>query len=476
MALSQDAPSVGETEEKSETAPFGPWLQHSVLVVDDEEGMRSFLSRALASRCGLVETAATAEEAARLAERYHFDVIVLDIALPGKSGVEWLHDLREGGFLGDVVLITAFADIETAISALRGGASDFILKPFRLDQILNSIQRCFERARLARENYVLKRQVRELAGVEGLVGVSEAIRQISALIQRIAPMPSTVLLEGESGTGKEVAARALHRLSPRAGRPFVPVNCAAIPSTLIETELFGHVKGAFTDARSDRNGLFYYAQGGTLFLDEIGELPLPMQTKLLRVLEERVIRPVGSEREVPVDVRIIAASNRSLAPEVAAGRFRQDLFYRLDVVNIVLPPLRDRPEDVPVLARHFIEQLAPQLGVPPLPVTPEVARRLMAYSWPGNARELRNLVERALILGHFPPDRTASREAPVAAVPDPIAAAPLDATLEEVEKAHILRVLAAVGGNKSEAARRLGVSRKTLERKCALWEVHCPEP
>jgi DNA-binding NtrC family response regulator len=306
--------------------------------------------------------------------------------------------------------------------------------------------------------------------------VSAAIREVSALIQRIAPMPSTVLIEGESGTGKEVAARALHRLSPRAGRPFVPVNCAAIPSALIETELFGHVKGAFTDARSDRNGLFYYAQGGTLFLDEIGELPLPMQTKLLRVLEELKIRPVGSEREVPVDVRIIAASNRSLAPEVAAGRFRPDLFYRLDVVNIVLPPLRDRPEDVPVLARHFIGQLAPQLGVPPLPVTPELARRLMAYSWPGNARELRNLVERALILGHFPPDRTASREAPVAAVPDPIAATPLDTTLDEVEKAHILRVLESVRGNKSEAARRLGVSRKTLERKCALWEVHCPEP
>ena len=470
MALSEAVPSVGE-EDRQESVRFGPWLQHSVLVVDDEEGMRSFLSRALASRCGLVETAATAEEAARLAERYHFDVIVLDIALPGKSGVEWLHDLREGGFLGDVVLITAFADIETAISALRGGASDFILKPFRLDQILNSIQRCFERARLARENYVLKRQVRELAGVEGLVGVSAAIREVSALIQRIAPMPSTVLIEGESGTGKEVAARALHRLSPRAGRPFVPVNCAAIPSTLIETELFGHVKGAFTDAKSDRNGLFYYAQGGTLFLDEVGELPLPMQSKLLRVLEELKIRPVGSERELPVDVRIIAASNRSLAPEVAAGRFRSDLFYRLDVVNVTLPPLRDRPEDVPVLARHFIEQLAPQLGVPPLPVTSDVALRLMAYSWPGNARELRNLVERALILGHFPPDRTVSREAPVATVSHPTAGAPLDATLEQVEKSHILRVLEAVRGNKSEAARRLGVSRKTLERKCALWEA-----
>jgi DNA-binding NtrC family response regulator len=476
LALSQATPALGEEAEKRETARFGPWLQHSVLVVDDEEGMRSFLSRALAGRCGLVETAVSADEAARLVERYHFDVIVLDIALPGKSGVEWLHELRDASFAGDVVLITAFADIETAISALRAGAADFILKPFRLDQILNSIQRCFERARLTRENYVLKRQVRELAGVDGLVGVSEAIREVSELIQRIAPMPSTVLIEGESGTGKEVAARALHRLSPRSGRPFVPVNCAAIPSSLLETELFGHVKGAFTDARSDRNGLFYYAQGGTLFLDEVAELPLAMQTKLLRVLEERVIRPVGSEREVPVDVRIIAASNRNLAPEVAAGRFRQDLFYRLDVVNITLPPLRDRPEDVPVLARHFIDQLAPQLGVAPLPVTPDLARRLMAYSWPGNARELRNLVERALILGYFPPDRGASPVAPVAAADQGGDAAPLGATLDEVEKTHILRVLECVRGNKSEAARRLGVSRKTLERKCALWEVQCPEP
>jgi DNA-binding NtrC family response regulator len=473
MALSQ-AERPAEDAATRPSAAFGPWPQHSVLVVDDEDGMRSFLSRALGTRCGLVETAADAEEAARLVERYHFDLIVLDIALPGKSGVEWLHDLRDSGFLGDVVLITAFADIETAISALRAGASDFILKPFRLDQILNSIQRCFERARLARENYVLKRQVREFSGVEGLVGVSEDIREISALIQRVAPLPSTVLIEGESGTGKEVAARALHRLSPRSGRPFVPVNCSAIPASLIETELFGHVKGAFTDARADRNGLFYYAQGGTLFLDEVGELPLAMQTKLLRVLEERVIRPVGSEREVPVDVRIIAASNRGLALEVEAGRFRQDLFYRLDVVNITLPPLRDRPEDVPVLARHFIERLAPQLGVPALPVTPDIARRLMTYGWPGNARELRNLVERALILGHFPPDRSAAAKTPAVAAAAAGDATPVDATLDAVEKAHILRVLASVGGNKSEAARRLGVSRKTLERKCLLWESLAP--
>jgi len=231
------------------------------------------------------------------------------------------------------------------------------------------------------------------------------------------------------------------------------------------------VKGAFTDARADRNGLFHYAQGGTLFLDEIGDLPLAMQTKLLRVLEERRIRPVGSEREIAVDVRIVAASNRDLAPEVSAGRFRQDLFYRIDVVKLVVPPLRERPEDVLVMARHFVDQLARQLGVPPLAIVPDVAQRLMAYSWPGNARELRNLIERALILGYFPVDSLPMPEANPAGIADALAALPADCTLEQVEKEHILRVLERVRGNKSEAARRLGVSRKTLERKCALWDA-----
>ena len=471
MDASHAAPSAAEEAKPSEGGSFGPWPQHAVLIVDDEEGMRSFLARALSSRCGLVETAASAEEAAPLVERYYFDLIVLDVALPGRTGVDWLRELRTAGFAGDVILITAFADIETAIHALRAGASDFILKPFRLDQILNAVKHCFDRARLARENYVLNREVRERSGVDGLVGGSAAIRQLSAMIQRIAPLPSTVLIEGESGTGKEVAARALHRLSPRSGRPFVPVNCAAIPATLIESELFGHVKGAFTDARADRNGLFYYAQGGTLFLDEIGDLPLAIQTTLLRVLEERKIRPVGSEREVPVDVRILAASNRDLVPEVTAGRFRQDLFYRIDVVKLAIPPLRQRPEDVPVLARHFVVQLAQQLGVPPLPITGDIARRLMTYSWPGNARELRNLVERALIHGYFPMEGLPAPGPDPAGTADAPGAVSIEATLEQVEKQHILRVLESVDGNKSEAARRLGVSRKTLERKCAIWDA-----
>ena len=302
------------------------WQAHSVLVVDDEEGMRNFLERTLARRCGMVQSAADAEHAAALMARLHFDLLILDIALPGKSGIEWLHELREHGYTGDVILVTAFADMETAIDALRGGASDFILKPFRVDQILNSIKRCFERARLTRENFVLRRELAGLAADPiGLVGHSAAIEQLRAMVRRVGQMPSTVLLQGESGTGKEIVARALHQTSPRAQRPFVPVNCAAIASELIESELFGHVKGAFTGASESRNGLFYYAHGGTLFLDEISELPLALQTRLLRVLEERKLRPVGSEREVPVDVRIIAATNRKLAAEVKAGRFREDL-------------------------------------------------------------------------------------------------------------------------------------------------------
>ncbi len=453
----------------SKAEEFGNWQGFSVLIVDDEAGMRSFLERALTSRCGLVESVGSVEAAAGLQARVHFDLIILDIALPGKSGIEWLNELRENGFAGDVVLITAFADMEMAINALRGGASDFILKPFRLDQMLNSIKRCFERSRLTRENFVLRRA---LAGhgaqVTGLIGHSEPVRQLRAMIQRIAPMPSTVLLTGESGTGKEVLARALHQTSPRAQRPFVPVNCAAISADLIESELFGHVKGAFTGATEGRNGLFYYAHGGTLFLDEISELPLPMQTKLLRVLEERKVRPLGSEQEVPVDVRIIAATNRDLPAEVTAGRFRQDLFFRLAVVELPLPPLRQRLEDIPDLAQHFMAALCSQLGVAPLPVTHAEVQRLSAYAWPGNVRELKNYVERSLILGSFP--ALGSLPAvPASFLPDG------ELTLAEVEKRHALAMLERTEGNKSEAARRLGISRKTLERKCADWARGGPE-
>ena len=450
----------------SDVAPLNeaPWKHYSVLVVDDEPGMVSFLQRALTSRCGVVDTAGSVEQAEPLLRRRLYDLIVLDIALPGRSGIDWLHQLRDEGYAGDVVLMTAYADLDTAIDALRAGAADFLLKPFSLAQVLNAIQRCFERSRLLRENFVLRREVSERAAdVEGIVGQSDVMLAACERLKRIAPTPATVLLTGESGTGKEVAARALHRMSNRAAASFVPVNCAAIASELIESELFGHVKGAFTGAQQSREGLFYYARGGTLFLDEIGELPAAAQAKLLRVLEERRIRPVGSEQEIPVDVRVIAATNRDLKAEVAAQRFRQDLYYRLQVVEVTLPPLRERPDDLPLLVEHFISQLAPYLDVPRLELDGRTLNRMAAYDWPGNVRELRNFVERSLILGWFDlgPEPKASA----------VAAGSTDESLESVEKRHILAVLGACDGNKSEAGRRLGVSRKTLDRKCQAWGV-----
>ncbi|NUO88277.1 MAG: sigma-54-dependent Fis family transcriptional regulator, partial [Cupriavidus sp.] len=351
------------SERQSNAADTDHWQRRTILVVDDEAGMRSFLSRALEGKVDAVLTADSAEAGAALLEQRHVDLILLDVALPGASGVEWLKALRAAGNPADVILMTAFADMETAIEALRSGAADFIVKPFRVDQMLNAIRRCFDRARLARENYLLRRELDQYTIHKHVVGNSEAMRKVMALVARVAPMPSTVLVTGESGTGKEVVARELHRLSGRQGQ-FVPLNCGAMAPELIESELFGHARGAFTGAAGARHGLFLYADGGTLFLDEISELPLPMQAKLLRVIEDRRIRPLGTEREMVVDVRIVAACNRNLAQEVAAGRFRQDLYYRLDVVSIAIPPLRTRPEDIVPLAGHFSEQLSAQLGLP----------------------------------------------------------------------------------------------------------------
>lgn len=454
-----------------------PWPV-AVLVVDDEPGMLNFLGRALEGRCAGGAEAVVAVESAEAGERClrrrRFDLVILDISLPGKSGIEWLKELRAGGFAGEVILMTAFADLDTAIEALRAGASDLILKPFRLPQMMVAVQRAVERSALLRENFVLRRELKDReTGVAGLIGRSSAIANVCALLRRLAPTPSNVLLTGESGTGKEIAARALHSLSGRAG-PFVPVNCAAIAAELIESELFGHVRGAFTNAATNRDGLFHYARGGTLFLDEVSELPLAMQAKLLRVLEERKIRPVGGEQEIGVDVRVVAATNRSLDVAVADGRFRQDLYYRLHVVEIALPPLRDRLEDLPDLTEHFNQQMALRLGLPPVEVPPWVSAQMARYDWPGNVRELKNMVERAILLGGFDccvlpevPEEMASEQA----VSDGDAPSGAELLLETVERKHVMGVLGLVGGNKSEAARRLGVSRKTLERRCAEWGV-----
>jgi DNA-binding NtrC family response regulator len=451
-------------DETTTGTPAAPWQQYSVLIVDDEPGMQSFLQRALSTRCEVADCAGSVEQARPMFERRRYDLIVLDISLPGSSGMDWLLELRQEGYAGDVVLMTAYADLDTAIDALRAGAADFLLKPFSLAQVLNTIQRCFERSRLARENFVLRREVStNSVDIEGLVGQSEAMLKVCERLKRIAPTPATVLISGESGTGKEVVARALHRMSQRAGGSFVPINCAAISADLIESELFGHVKGAYTGAAQSREGLFYYARGGTLFLDEISELPLAAQAKLLRAIEEKRIRPVGSAQEIAIDVRVIAATNRDLKTEVATQRFRSDLYYRLQVLEVMLPPLRDRPEDIPLLVAHFMTQLTPSLGVPPLSPDPRTLARLADYDWPGNVRELRNLIERSLILGWF--DIGTDPEIGVGVTPG------CTETLEAVEKRHILAVLSACEGNKSEASRQLGISRKTMDRKCQAWGI-----
>ncbi|AEG94163.1 candidate response regulator, NtrC [Ramlibacter tataouinensis TTB310] len=435
--------------------------------MDDEQGMRNFLVKTLVPRCHFVMDAGSAEEAAELLRGHHVDLVILDISLPGKSGVAWLKELREHGFSGEVILITAFADLDTAIEALRAGASDFILKPFRVPQILNSVKHCYERSRLKRENYILRRgQPADVMQRGGLVGASPVMERLSQSIRRIASVHSTVLLQGESGTGKELVARALHGLSSRAQGPFVPVNCASMSPELIESELFGHAKGAFTGAAKARDGLFYYAQGGTLFLDEVAELPLPLQATLLRALEDLKIRPVGSQQLLPVNVRIIAATNRSLAQEVAAGRFRKDLYYRLQVVELTLPPLREHKQDIPQLVAHFMSQLAPALGAEPLAISEAEMAFLMQYDWPGNVRELRNLVERSLILGTL--NVSALYAQPAAAQ---LAPSGQPTPLHLLEKQHILAVLESVHGDKTRAAQLLGISRRTLERRVAEWSA-----
>ena len=447
-----------------------PWPHAAILVVDDEPGIQHFLEKTLAPRTsGRVMTAGSAEVAEALLRQHRFDLVILDVTLPGKSGLVLLRELRDQVDASEVVLITAFADLETAIEAVRAGASDFLLKPFRAAQILNVVERCLERARLKRENWVLRRSLSRRNADEALVGDSIAMRSLRTALQRLAQVSSTVLLTGESGTGKELAAQALHRQGPNANAPFVPVNCATLSPALIETELFGQA-GWGSDGHKSRDGLFVYAQGGTLFLDEVGELPLSLQATLLRVLEDRHIRPVGSEHEIPVDVRIVAATHRPLAEEVAAGRFRKDLYYRLQVVELGLPPLRAHKEDIPELVAHFVETLSLQLGMPPIAVTEDEMRYLQQYDWPGNVRELRNLIERSLIVGALNVSALYQSLARTQGNPRPPRSrfsGPTD--LQTLEKQHILAVLDSVEGDKQQAAELLGISRRTLERRFAEW-------
>ena len=342
---------------------------------------------------------------------------------------------------------------------------NILLKPFRSNQLLGALSRCLERNQLRRENAVLRHELHSSGDQtllrSKLLGNSPAIKDVRELIARVAPLPSSVLFTGHSGTGKEVAARSLHALSGRAKRLFVPVNCGAIPAELIESELFGHLKGSFTNADSAREGLIMHAQGGTLFLYEIGDLPSPMQSKLLRVLEDKRIRPVGSEREQPVDVRFVFATNVDLVACVEAGTFRADLYYRINVMEIRMPELGERGEDVVELAKRFMEELSAQLGLSPVPIDERIKAHLLRHRWPGNIRELRNMIERTLIVGAFPKAFEKTEQPRQSR----------DKSLAEIERQHILSILRETGGDREQAAKLLGISRKTIDRKCSIWDV-----
>ena len=431
----------------------------SILVVDDEPGIRDFLQRALSKHYAKVVLADSTEQAEALRQTQHFDLMIVDICMPGRSGVEWIQSARESGCPSEVIFMTAFADMNQAIEVLRLGASDLIIKPFRIEQMRKAVAKCLENRRLHKENFVLTQQLSRSDNSKGLIGQSQAMQTVRDFIERIAQAPSAVLIEGETGTGKELAAHAIHQQSGRSGA-FVPVNCAAIAPELVESELFGHLKGAFTNAHQAREGLFSYADGGTLFLDEIAELPLTMQSKLLRVLEDGRIRAVGAERDTPVNVRIIAASNKSLANAVAEGQFREDLYYRLNVLQLVLPALRQRIGDLEQLTQHFIKRLSTDLGVPALSLNHDDLRALEHYPWPGNVRELKNLIERCLLLS-MPPLKLLE----ACNNPTHVHQYPSDWSLRAVEQAHIQQVLSAYQGNKTRAADSLGITRKTLDRK-----------
>jgi DNA-binding NtrC family response regulator len=441
-------------------------------VVDDDPGILAMAEDVLTDAGFEVRTAGSAEDAlARLAEG-DYGAVLSDIQMPGKDGLALLAELRELRPETPVVMMTAFGSIRSAVSAMRAGALDYVAKPFTAEELRLALELAFERRELEDENRRLRRAVERQTAFGELVGKSPAMNEIYALIRKISGNRSSVLITGESGTGKEVVARTIHFTGARKDRPFVPVNCTAMPEGLLESELFGHVRGAFTGAQTAKRGLFEAAHGGSLFLDEVGDMPPSLQGKLLRVLQDREVRPVGGTESVEVDVRIIAATHQDLASQIAAGRFRQDLFYRLNVIPIAIPPLRARPEDVPVLAEAFLRKHARDERCR---FSEQALRRLMRASWSGNARELENCVERALVLAESPEiragdillpgdDGEARREG---GLHDLLVRTALEGglSLRELCEAYIEAALEASGGRKSVAARLLDVNRRTLYRR-----------
>jgi two-component system response regulator HydG len=450
-------------------------MERRILVIDDDASMCELLKLELEGRQYQVVTETSPEAALRTLGTEDFGVVITDINMRGMSGVELcarVVALRENT---PVIVMTAFATIESAVASIRAGAYDFVTKPFETQDLVLTIERALTHRALREEVTRLRREVSEQRPFDEIVGSSVAMKKVYEIISRVADTDATVLITGESGTGKELVAKALHTRSGRSSGPFVAINCAALPENLLESELFGHVKGAFTDARGARAGLFVKATGGTLFLDEIGEMPLGMQAKLLRALQERSVRAVGADNETPFDTRIVAATSRDLEIEVAERRFREDLFYRVNVVHVPLPPLRERDNDVLALATYFLRR--EQRTNPPRVVgfTRAAADRLTSYSWPGNVRELQNCIERAVALAQFDhvgvedlPERIGDfKPAPVVHVD--VADSKDLLPMDEIEQRYIRRVLEAVGGNKASAARVLGFDRRTLYRKLDRW-------
>ena len=447
-----------------------------VLLVDDDESLCETLEIGLRKRGLHTVWHTSAVEALHALEAGHFDVVVTDLNMREMSGIELCERVAQNRPDVPVIVLTAFGSLDAAVAAIRAGAYDFISKPVEIDALAIAVDRAANHHRLREEVKRLRLEVLERPRDSELIGDSAAMRKVHDLISRVAGSEATVLVAGESGTGKEVVAHAIHKRSRRDNGPFIAINCAAVPEALLESELFGHARGAFTDAKEAHAGLFVQANGGTLFLDEIGDMPLGLQPKLLRVLQERAVRPLGGKAEVPVDVRIVAATNRDLESAIEEGRFREDLYYRVNVVQIHLPPLRARGPDILPLALHFIRGFAEQSKKNVTGLSKEVAGKLVSYAWPGNVRELQNSMEHAVALTRLEeicvddlPEKIRDYRFShvVVAGNDPTELVPL----EEVERRYILRVLEAVAGNKTAAARVLGLERKTLYRKLERYDA-----
>ncbi len=456
-----------------------------LLLVDDEAALREAIAERLADHGFVVEQAANGEDAiARLAD-FAFDVIITDLRLPGLDGRAVLDAALERYPDIIAIIITGFGTVKDAVNAIKQGAADFITKPFQFDALLHVLNSALEQRRLRSENAYLRSQLEERYRIDGLVGRSRAMRDLAQLLETVASTASTVLITGETGTGKELAARAIHHTSPRRSNRFVAINCSAIPETLLEAELFGHARGAFTGAVATRQGRLEQAHKGTLFLDEVATMSPALQAKLLRVLQEREFERVGDSHTVKIDVRIIAATHSDLSKMVSEGTFREDLFYRLNVIPVQLPPLRDRREDIPLLVQHFLQKLGAQLVPPRTPtVSQEALRRLMGYAWPGNVRQLENVVERALAFSHGRPQIDIADLGPeIQTVPSAQEGSPwfpdegldLERYIEGVELTLIKRSLERTQGNKVQAARLLNLKRTTLIEKLKRLERAQPE-